>query len=509
MVNNEEINFNEAYNNATSATPAVNSVDTTALAKSDTGEFELNDYLYKTGLQNVFSDYQKNIASLSQDKQKQIQDATYIRELSKKYLGEYASNAGIGDVSGNLIDIYSKYQASKSEIESNYDALELNLQKEYQTAQNGAFENILKNQFNKGVAELDSNAQQVVFDLQSGNTGGLSNINFIESNKDKMSEETYRAVWTAQHTQDVETVTSNIANGYYGYDDTGNQITDAETYANYAKTKFKLTEQEFKAISDSIKWNASVNEANASAGITSITNPYAQDGTVNKDYIQDFDPKYYMDTKENVSKSSSVYKVDGSNEILVQVLDDVTKDKKAVNEVANADLFEGYNTENPDTVLKDGDVFYYEDTANYYMYKNQRWYRMVSTDGYTRAETNATQNSKNWSVSIDVYDGNKEYSGNGFTSKDGSFKTNGKRPDTLTVNNVTYVEDNKSKNSFSPTANDGELTADQKAIVKLFQDTHKGIGTDSGTTKMVGVVFYKGRYWEYNSSGDIVPMKAK
>ena len=36
--------------------------------------------------------------------------------MSKKYLGEYASNVGIGDVSGNLIDIYANYAENLSYI---------------------------------------------------------------------------------------------------------------------------------------------------------------------------------------------------------------------------------------------------------------------------------------------------------------------------------------------------------------------------------------------------------
>ena len=94
------------------------------IASSANPELEFQKYLYQVGLENVFSQYQKNIANLDSARQKDIQDAYFIREMSKKYLGEYASNTGIGDVSGNLIDIYGNYAENLSGINANYSALE-------------------------------------------------------------------------------------------------------------------------------------------------------------------------------------------------------------------------------------------------------------------------------------------------------------------------------------------------------------------------------------------------
>lgn len=94
------------------------------IATSTSPDLEFQKYLYQVGLENIFSQYQKNIANLDSARQKDIQDAYFIREMSKKYLGEYASNIGIGDVSGNLIDIYGNYAENLSAIKANYSALE-------------------------------------------------------------------------------------------------------------------------------------------------------------------------------------------------------------------------------------------------------------------------------------------------------------------------------------------------------------------------------------------------
>ena len=94
-------------------------------------DFNANTYLYDTGLQNIFQDYQKSIATLGQQEQQSLQDAYYIREMSKKYLGQYASNLGIGDVSGNLLDIYGQYQQAVAGIRGQTNMAELGLQQQY------------------------------------------------------------------------------------------------------------------------------------------------------------------------------------------------------------------------------------------------------------------------------------------------------------------------------------------------------------------------------------------
>ena len=91
-------------------------------------------FLYDVGLQNIYQDYQRNIATLNQAEQQSLQDAYTIREMSKKYLGEYASNIGIGDVSGNLLDIYGQYQQMVASTRGTFQEREMSLQSQFETA---------------------------------------------------------------------------------------------------------------------------------------------------------------------------------------------------------------------------------------------------------------------------------------------------------------------------------------------------------------------------------------
>ena len=72
--------------------------------------------LYNTKLQNIFTDYAASKAQIAKAEEESLQDAYYIKEMSKKYLGEYASNTGLGDVSGNLMDIHSTYAGQRQAI---------------------------------------------------------------------------------------------------------------------------------------------------------------------------------------------------------------------------------------------------------------------------------------------------------------------------------------------------------------------------------------------------------
>ncbi|MFA6662295.1 MAG: hypothetical protein WCS56_04610, partial [Bacilli bacterium] len=114
----------------------VEQVNLSKMAGGKNGSLEMQKYLYETGLQNIFNDYNKQIANLDASKQKDIEDAYYVRELSKKYLGEYASNIGIGDVSGQLLDIYGKYQSNLNEINANFTELQTGLESSYNDKKN-------------------------------------------------------------------------------------------------------------------------------------------------------------------------------------------------------------------------------------------------------------------------------------------------------------------------------------------------------------------------------------
>ena len=171
--NNKKREYEENINYPSQTNQVLN---TQELAKSPYGELSLTKHLYETRLQNIFDDYQKSLNILESQERSALQDAYYIRELSKKYLGEYASNVGIGDVSGNLLDIYSNYQRNLADIKSQTSTEKLNLMREYQQTRLGILENILYTQFQIDVAKMEESERDVMYNIATGNTNGMSEL---------------------------------------------------------------------------------------------------------------------------------------------------------------------------------------------------------------------------------------------------------------------------------------------------------------------------------------------
>ena len=153
------------------------------LAKTPYGELEITKYLYESGLQNIFEDYQKSMSVLSQQEQQSLQDAYFIREMSKKYLGEYASNVGLGDVSDSLLDIYGKYQQNLGDIRQSYDALRLNLTQEYNKAREETMRNLLLVNYGIEVAKLSEKTQQVMHNIIIGETEGYDPVEYLQKHR--------------------------------------------------------------------------------------------------------------------------------------------------------------------------------------------------------------------------------------------------------------------------------------------------------------------------------------
>ena len=231
-------------------TPNDGTLNFEEMAKSPFGDLELTKYLYESGLQNIFSDYQQNIERLSQQEKQALQDSYYIKEMSKKYLGEYASNIGLGDVSGNLLDIYSKYQENIGDIKGSYDELELNLSKEYQTERIESFNNIMMTQYNIEAAKLDKTSQDILFNVQTGNTGDMTPFEYLETQKDTMREEDYQAIYGTLYTQQMQEITTNIQNGFYGYttDAEGNRVRETDVNNYLAKYKETFSASDFSQL---------------------------------------------------------------------------------------------------------------------------------------------------------------------------------------------------------------------------------------------------------------------
>jgi len=180
------------------------------IAGSSNPELAFQQYLYQTGLENIFTQYQKNIANLDSARQKDIADAYFIREMSKKYLGEYASNVGIGDVSGNLIDIYSSYAENISGINANYNSLKSNyeakmLEESQKTAQQllGTEVSLQLSEY----AETMLEAQNTIMNnIQTGDWGDFDNYEDYVNSLDLPDKQKQQLIdWAEQENTIFET----------------------------------------------------------------------------------------------------------------------------------------------------------------------------------------------------------------------------------------------------------------------------------------------------------------
>ncbi|MDA3932050.1 MAG: hypothetical protein PF513_04865 [Tenericutes bacterium] len=204
--------------------------------RSPYGMSELNNYLYDSKIQNVFKDYQENIASLNKSERQSLEDAYYVRELSKKYLGEYASNTGIGDVSGNLLDIYGNYQNNRADIKSNYDALEMNLTQEYRREKMGAFEEKMKAQYNMAVADFEEGSQEIMFNAVTGGYGDdyADGFEYLDAMKESgdLSNTDYQKAYISLSDTTYDAIETNITNGNYEGFETAQEYIDSNSFLN-------------------------------------------------------------------------------------------------------------------------------------------------------------------------------------------------------------------------------------------------------------------------------------
>lgn len=189
---------------------------------------EASRFLYDTRLQNVFNDYQQQVASLEQSEQKQLQDAFFIRELSKKYLGEYASNVGMGDVSGNLLDIYGAYQQNVTAIQQQSDQLKLSLQQSYDQQSRAAFEGAIEAQLQAEQLQLDENARTTLFNVTQGNMGGMEWDDYLQSqlSSGTITQQSYQVLFTQVYDAKLAEVEANLDRNFYGFktDAEGNRV---------------------------------------------------------------------------------------------------------------------------------------------------------------------------------------------------------------------------------------------------------------------------------------------
>ena len=221
---NETLNQNKDTNTQSSS-----NFNFDEAVRSPYGMSELNSYLYDSGLQNVFKDYTENIAILDKAEKQSLEDAYHTRELSKKYLGEYASNNEIGDVSGNLLDIYGAYQKNKSDIKQNFSTLEVNLNQEYRREKMTAFENKMKSQYNMSLADFEESSQEIMFNAVTGNYEGYEDgFNYLEAmmTSGELSGSDYRSAYASLYATTLDRIEVNLTSqNYEGF-------ANAEEYIN-------------------------------------------------------------------------------------------------------------------------------------------------------------------------------------------------------------------------------------------------------------------------------------
>jgi len=426
-------------------------LNTQELAKSPYGELSLTKHLYETRLQNIFDDYQKSLNVLESQERSALQDAYYIRELSKKYLGEYASNVGIGDVSGSLLDIYSNYQRNIADIKSQTSAEKLNLMREYQQTRLGMLENILYTQFQIDVAKMEESERDVMYNIATGNTNGMSALEYLD--------EAYR--------------------------------------------QGKITKQTYQALSQSIK----IAENTKLKDITSpkITDEY---GKVidNPNFVgTDYDFNLNL-PGEDIDPNTTIGFEDAMGNRYFSVKDVADNDKKY--HKTSQELFEQWFNENEGMQPANGDIIVTtasERTSDdgfgptrtvKYIYHNNSWYRLAQEQPFIEEEMIAwrmPENSSNAKKKLiqEVGDGNivlsnEYYTGGGFWYK------NVDKPDSITFKDrgVKYTVNEKS--SFA--INDTYLTREQKEILDLFHKVH---GKEDGTIYNNSFVVYNNKVYYY------------
>lgn len=469
--------------------------ETSGFASSAMGDLELTKYLYESGLQNIFSDYQKNIQTLQQQEAQQLQQAYVAREMSKKYLGEYASNVGIGDVSGSLIDIYSQYASNISDIEQNFAALEMNLSREYTQERMATFENILRTQYALEVSELDAvanEASQFVFtEFDTDVQGGLA---YLDSQRENMREQDYEAVKDAYYRSNVDSVIANLSSDtpYFGFADLESQtLKTQEQYIEEARQW--LEPDDFRKVQEviALKELVASNEGEIDFGEPNLS----------------INARLYS-TDPLVTEDSEVYTISNTNFAVAS--QPIVNDDVAFNSNITPDLLnQQFETQSGKSAAeaKQDDIVQYQ---GFYILKEGQWHRMVNIGLSNQTFDTLTANElKTWNVDsmrapargVEI---NFDY-GNGGA-------------DAIIVNGQAFVEDlsvgeikNEMENREIPMSNLVEYLNKTFGTGLTQEEESRGIKINSKEVQDYvpkGQIFqYEGKFYVYTEDGEkIRPM---
>jgi hypothetical protein len=448
-------------------------------------EFELSRYMYETRLGNVFSDYEKNQEYLKQEKRESLQDAYYIKEMNKKYLGQYASNTGIGDVSGNLMDIYSKHHETVQGISKNYSERSFELQKEYQQTRQTALEGILTSQYGINVERMQEKAQQVWFNALNGNTGGLTEIEYFDKAYDDglIDSSMYRAFVSSIQEQTVAEVSSNLQSGYYGYtyDEDGNRVLNTDPVAYIEQNRDNLTARSYRTLLDLANTQKMITEATETHDVVTPKIVDAFGNVIDNPYYVGADYNYdVLAPSIDVDKNSVIGFTDSAGNKYFSHKTAVDDDEEY--ETTAEDLFDQYTSKTGNDVPASGEVIDVitkddDDTSTVvsYIFNNGKWYRLG------REETPTINEMRTWNTS-----GGRKDIAQGYIDHHSGFVGLSKK------DKIVY-NDKKYRQHMTPIENP------DPGLVSMFKTVH-GENVPNNTYVFYNGVFYAhydGKYYPF------------
>jgi hypothetical protein len=469
-----------------------NTVPGTNMPPPNATPAEYSKYLYDSGLQNVFNDYQQNISTLNQQEQNRLQEAYQIREMSKRYLGEYASNLGIGDVSGNLLQIYGDYQKNIGEISQQSDLLALNLQQTYQAESQRVFQESLRTMD----VQLQENAQTVLFNISKNDIGDMSWDEYLQSQLDSgfIDQSSYQTIYTNVYGAKVEEFQSAFTSNFFGFERNANgELVPLNPQQYLEKNREWLTPQDFQRFSDLISYEAQ-------KGGTSFT--------LMPD-VPNFVKAFASTDSTFVMSSTS----NGQTVYYAAIADNVDNDSEANTQVTTQELTEDFKEKYPGSILQSGATVH-EYGGNFYVFMETAtggtWNRLQNATQYAKMFEGLTKDKeKLWTL-----DGtsNKTLTNEFFTFTQG----NNLESHTLKAMDANFVIDKDwayhseklwPGNVSTDLNENGTLknypsswSQDLKPIREKFIQIH-------GADAKEGIVFYEGSFYYVGSNGKIAKFK--
>ncbi len=354
---------------------------------------EIYDYLYKTGLSNIFDDYKKQRELLSANARKNIEDMNALNEIQKRYLGEYASNIGLGDVSDSLQSLANDYVKNLTGIKQDEANQQISLESAYKTAQQEAYNTYAGNMLQQKLSQEEQDAQLAQQMLEEGLSSG-----FYGYGEDGQKLSLQEFLDKPEY--------ANLSDAFKKY------LTDKEQYVNEMNGLASYTIDEFDgvskfdktAVADYIKEKFSTNKADK---VLSGKKVSIDEGTIDSSSvgIKDAMGNYYVSVKETVNEYN--------------------KNKNEKYHIASqADLTTQYGEENNGAIPQTGNVMLYtkDGYTNKYYFDGKDWHLMVqvasnyqkktkngySGNGYNTEFKNGSSTNNNVSVNIGDVSGELE-----------------------------------------------------------------------------------------------------